>query len=44
MRAPGPRGYYSVVFEDPDCIRLEVNHIPGKGLRAKAQTPWGCPE
>jgi catechol 2,3-dioxygenase-like lactoylglutathione lyase family enzyme len=24
-------GYYSV-FEDPDGIRLEVNHVPGKGL------------
>ena len=29
------RGYYSVVFEDPDGIRLEVNHIPGKGLLAE---------
>jgi catechol 2,3-dioxygenase-like lactoylglutathione lyase family enzyme len=27
-------GYYSVLFEDPDGIRLEVNHIPGKGLLA----------
>jgi catechol 2,3-dioxygenase-like lactoylglutathione lyase family enzyme len=27
-------GYYFVVFEDPDGIRLEVNHIPGKGLLA----------
>lgn len=25
-------GYYYVVFEDPDGIRLEVNHVPGKGL------------
>ena len=25
-------GYYSVLFEDPDGIRLEVNHVPGKGL------------
>jgi catechol 2,3-dioxygenase-like lactoylglutathione lyase family enzyme len=23
--------YYSVLFEDPDGIRIEVNHIPGKG-------------
>ena len=22
----------SVLFEDPDGIRLEVNHVPGKGL------------
>jgi len=27
-------GYYSVLFEDPDGIRLEVNHIPGKVLLA----------
>jgi catechol 2,3-dioxygenase-like lactoylglutathione lyase family enzyme len=27
-------GYYSVLFEDPDGVRLEVNHIPGKGLLA----------
>jgi catechol 2,3-dioxygenase-like lactoylglutathione lyase family enzyme len=25
-------GYYSVLFEDPDGIRLECNHVPGKGL------------
>ena len=25
-------GYYSVLFEDPNGIRLEVNHVPGKGL------------
>lgn len=25
-------GYYSVLFEDPDGIRLEANHVPGKGL------------
>jgi len=27
-------GYYSVLFEDPEGIRLEVNHVPGKGLLA----------
>jgi catechol 2,3-dioxygenase-like lactoylglutathione lyase family enzyme len=27
-------GYYSVLFEDPNGIRLEVNHVPGKGLLA----------
>jgi len=27
-------GYYYVVFEDPDGIRLEVNFVPGKGLLA----------
>ena len=25
-------GYYSVLFEDPDGIRLELNHVPGRGL------------
>ena len=25
-------GYYSILFEDPDGIRLELNHVPGKGL------------
>ena len=25
-------GYYYMVFEDPDGIRLEINHVPGKGL------------
>ncbi|MDO9565093.1 MAG: VOC family protein [Bradyrhizobium sp.] len=25
-------GYYSLLFEDPDGIRLELNHVPGKGL------------
>jgi catechol 2,3-dioxygenase-like lactoylglutathione lyase family enzyme len=25
-------GYYSVLFDDLDGIRLEVNHVPGKGL------------
>ncbi len=24
-------GYYSVLFEDPDGIRAEVNYVPGKG-------------
>ncbi|MCR9094738.1 MAG: VOC family protein [bacterium] len=24
-------GYYSLLFEDPDGIRIEVNHVPGKG-------------
>ena len=25
-------GYYSVLFEDPDGIRLEVNFVPGAGV------------
>ena len=29
---PWAPGYYSVLFEDPDGIRLEMNHVPGRGL------------
>jgi len=29
---PWAPGYYSVLFEDPDGIRIELNHVPGKGL------------
>ncbi|MBI2339643.1 MAG: VOC family protein [Deltaproteobacteria bacterium] len=33
-------GYYSLLFEDPDGIRLEANFIPGKGnLDPKTQLP-----
>ena len=33
-------GYYSILFEDPDGIRIEVNHVPGKGhLDPKARLP-----
>ena len=36
IRGPEERdwapGYYYVLFEDPDGIRLEVNHVPGVGL------------
>jgi len=31
-------GYYSTLFEDPDGVRVEVNHIPGKGLLAADAT------
>jgi catechol 2,3-dioxygenase-like lactoylglutathione lyase family enzyme len=31
---PWAPGYYSVLFEDPGGIRLEVNHVPGRGLLA----------
>ena len=24
-------GYYSVLHEDPDGIRIEINHVPGRG-------------
>jgi catechol 2,3-dioxygenase-like lactoylglutathione lyase family enzyme len=36
VRAPedGPwaPGYYSLSFRDPEGIRLEINHVPGRGL------------
>ena len=28
-------GYYSVLFEDPEGIRVEVNHVPGRGHLGK---------
>ena len=28
-------GYYSLLFEDPDGIRVEVNYVPGKGHLGK---------
>jgi catechol 2,3-dioxygenase-like lactoylglutathione lyase family enzyme len=31
-------GYYSILFEDPDGVRLEVNYIPGKGLLADSSS------
>jgi catechol 2,3-dioxygenase-like lactoylglutathione lyase family enzyme len=33
---PGPwaPGYYSLSFRDPEGIRLEINHVPGKGVFA----------
>lgn len=31
-QGPWVPGYYSVLFEDPDGIRLEVNFVPGKGV------------
>ena len=48
IRAPQPgtedrwaKGYYSVLFEDPDGLRLEINHIPGKGLLKDATPALG---
>jgi len=32
---PWAPGYYSLLFEDPDGIRLEINFVPGKGLLDK---------
>ena len=31
-------GYYYVLFEDPDGIRLEVNFVPGKGLLEEGES------
>lgn len=31
-------GYYSILFEDPDGIRLEINYVPGKGLLSPSDT------
>ena len=40
---PFAPGYYSVLFEDPDGIRLEMNFVPGKGLLEKdAKPPTGA--
>ena len=36
-------GYYSVLFEDPDGIRLEVNHVPGRGLFDTTSQRVGAP-
>lgn len=32
---PWAPGYYSISFLDPEGIRLEVNHVPGKGVFAE---------
>ncbi len=34
---PWAPGYYSVLFEDPDGIRIEFNHVPGIGLLADGE-------
>ena len=42
---PWAPGYYSVLFEDPDGIRLEANFVPGAGnlavIQDKPLTPPG---
>jgi catechol 2,3-dioxygenase-like lactoylglutathione lyase family enzyme len=35
-------GYYSVLFEDPDGLRLELNHVPGRGLFDTASRKVGA--
>jgi catechol 2,3-dioxygenase-like lactoylglutathione lyase family enzyme len=51
QEGPWAPGYYSILFEDPDGIRLEINHVPGKGNLAEGVTlpirervPGGVPE
>jgi len=29
---PWAPGYYSILFEDPAGIRLEINHVPSRGV------------
>lgn len=42
---PWADGYYSVLFEDPDGIRLEANFVPGKGnLDSSVQLPRPVPK
>ena len=36
QEGPWAPGYYSLSFRDPEGIRLEVNHVPGKGVFAAA--------
>ncbi|NYF30923.1 VOC family protein [Sphingopyxis sp. JAI108] len=39
---PWAPGYYSVLFEDPDGIRIEFNHVPGAGLLAEGEQIGGA--
>ncbi len=39
---PWAPGYYSVLFEDPDGIRIEFNHVPGIGLLVDGQDISGA--
>jgi hypothetical protein len=38
VEGPWAPGYYSLSFRDPEGIRLELNHVPGKGLFAEDGT------
>lgn len=35
---PWAPGYYSLLFEDPAGIRIELNHVPGRGVLAEGVT------
>ena len=39
---PWAPGYYSVLFEDPDGIRIEFNHVPGVGLLVDGEEIGGA--
>lgn len=39
---PWAPGYYSILFEDPDGIRIEFNHVPGVGLLAEGEQIGGA--
>lgn len=39
---PWAPGYYSILFEDPDGIRIEFNHVPGVGLLADGEQIGGA--
>lgn len=39
---PWAPGYYSVLFEDPDGIRIEFNHVPGAGLLVDGEETGGA--
>jgi catechol 2,3-dioxygenase-like lactoylglutathione lyase family enzyme len=41
---PWAPGYYSLSFRDPEGIRLELNHVPGKGLLADGASFQPAPE
>jgi len=34
-------GYYSILFEDPEGMRVELNHVPGAGLLAMDEPSVG---
>jgi catechol 2,3-dioxygenase-like lactoylglutathione lyase family enzyme len=38
VEGPWAPGYYSLSFRDPEGIRLELNHVPGKGLLTEGAT------
>jgi len=41
---PWAPGYYSILFEDPDGIRIEFNHVPGTGLLTEGAQIGGVGE